>query len=208
MNDLFEKFLRDIENDVNEFEKAFPGLPSQNSQKQKRVNQLWMKLHELYSKEECLRRSYNEVVSQLTTLSLGLPDWVFSYETPEYNYSQPEVIYRKEDLIEAEDDNEEEFDDFYDEDEEVQNMEPPSAEYLEFLAVTRKHQEERRKEKANAEAEAMKFPPLVGVSNKTEVDSLTAKRLQMETKIAHIYEKSECRDMPFWPIMPLRRLDR
>ncbi|VDN97904.1 unnamed protein product [Rodentolepis nana] len=194
MENLFEQFLRDIGRDIDQFERAYPRLPSRSSQKQERINELWVKLHELYNKQECLRRSYNEIVNQLTTISLGLPDWVFNYETPEYQYDQ-EVEFYQEGGEEGE----------YTEEE----IEPLSADFLNFMLKTYRHQEQRDKMKAKEEAASVKFPPLVDISNNLESNSMIAKRLQLETKIANFYEKfSECRHMPFWPIVPLRKVPR
>ncbi|VDL18646.1 unnamed protein product [Hymenolepis diminuta] len=191
MEDLFEQFLKDIGRDIDRFERAYPGLPSQSSQKQQRVNELWVKLHEIYNRQECFRRSYNEIVKQLTTISFGLPDWVFSYETPEYLYGQEVDVYQGENETEDEE------------------IEPLSADFLNFMLKTYRHQEQRDKAKAKAEAVLMKFPPLVDTSNNLEPNSLAAKRLQLETKIANFYENSsDCLDMPFWPIIPLRKLNR
>nr|CDS28129.1 expressed protein [Hymenolepis microstoma] len=192
MEDLFEQFLKDIDRDIDRFERAYPRLPSHSSQKQQRINTLWAKLHELYNKQECLRRSYNEIVNQLTTISLGLPDWVFNCETPEYSCDREVEFYQ--------DGGEEEE---YAEEE----IEPLSADFLNFMLKTYRHQEQRDKAKAKEEAASVKFPPLVDTSSNLESDPMIAKRLQLETKIANFYEKlSECRHMPFWPIIPLRKV--
>ncbi|KAM3176791.1 hypothetical protein ACTXT7_005807 [Hymenolepis weldensis] len=194
MEDLFEQFLKDIGRDIDRFERAYPGLPPQSSQKQQRVNELWMKLHEIYNKQECFRRSYNEIVNQLTTISFGLPDWVFNYETPDYLYGQEVEAYQGGNETEEC---------------AVEEMEPLSADFLNFMLKTYRHQEQRDKAKAKAEAIFMKFPPLVNTSNNSEPDTMAAKRLQLEAKIANFYENlSDCLDMPFWPIIPLRKLNR
>lgn len=188
MDDLCQQFIKDIERDIDRFVKAYPSLPLT---KERRISELQAKLQELYNKREYYRRAYNEVVGQLSTISLGLPDWLFSYGASACIENQ-DVEKDDEEGTESE-------------------VEPLSPDMLNFLLQTYRHREQREKEKAMAEVASTHFPPLVNnsINYGLENNPKSSKRMQLESQIANFYENlSECRNMPFWPIIPLRKVNR
>ncbi|CUT99103.1 hypothetical protein [Echinococcus multilocularis] len=186
-NELHQKFLKEIEADLARAWESLP-KPILPQAQNKCLCAIRAKLHELQSRQEYYRRAYNEVVGQLTNISHGLPDWVFSCDSLQYPEEQ---IHEDE---EVKDENE---------DEPIEQLGP---DMLNFMLQTLRHREQRDREKALAESSATQLPPLKS-NEKSSRGFPLSKRVQIESSIANFYENiSECRDSPFWPAMPLRNV--
>lgn len=155
------------------------------------------KLKELYEKQEYYRRACNEVIGQLTTISLGLPDWVFENTAPE-QYPQYQVPFHEERKPQ-------EYEEYESEEDEVLN-----PDMLNFMLQTIKHREERDRQKDLAEATSLKLPPLTTPASQKGMKSiLCSQSAQIESFIRNFYENiSECREAPLWPVLPFRAVSR
>ncbi|KAF7256255.1 hypothetical protein EG68_06709 [Paragonimus skrjabini miyazakii] len=148
------------------------------------VEQLECAALRLYHQQEYYRQAYNETLNRMESLKDRLPGFSLSYLSgPQFNAEQL-----------SDDELTETFE-----------MDP---ELVEFMIQTIKHREERDREaSSNHHRNPQERPPPPKSSCSFDPKSSLGEISRLETDIVHHYTHcSPCRDSPFWPFLPLRKI--
>ncbi|KAF8561394.1 hypothetical protein P879_08543 [Paragonimus westermani] len=147
------------------------------------VEQLERAALRIYRQQEYYRQAYNETLERMESLKGQLPEFSLSYlNGSPFSAEAPNDDELTEDI----------------------EMDP---ELVEFMIQTLKHREERNKKASNHYENPQERPPPPKSSRRFDPKSSLGEISLLETDLIHHYTNcSPCRDSPFWPFLPLRKV--